>query len=204
MVSGGYVGKILRVNLTTKERWEEQLGEALQKEYGGQIGIGARIMYDEVPPEVKATDPENRLIFIAGPRTGTRVQSPSNFEAISQNPITGCHFAVGNSHGFWGPRLKFAGFDRTVIQGVAEKPVYLWIHDGEYEIRDASRIWGKLDTFETEDFIKKEARDEKASVAAIGPAGENLCASAMIENDYSLPNLSSLRSISFASLRSSM
>jgi aldehyde:ferredoxin oxidoreductase len=184
MISGGYVGKILRVNLTTGEMWEQELDEALLKKYGGQIGIGTKIMYDEVGPGVEATDPENRLIFMTGPFTGTRVQSPSNFEAISQNPITGCHVAVGNSHGFWGPRLKFAGFDGIVIQGVAEKPVYLWIHDGEYEIRDATGIWGKLDTFETEDFIKKDVGDEKASVAAIGPAGENLCASAMIENDY--------------------
>lgn len=184
MTSGGYVGKILRVNLTTKEMWEEELDESLLRKYGGQIGIGVKIMYDEVPPEVKATDPENRLIFITGPFTGTSVQSPSNFEVISQNPITGCHFAVGNSHGFWGPRLKFAGFDGIVIQGAAEKPVYLWIHDGEYEIRDASRIWGKLDTFETEDFIKKELGEKKVSVVTIGPAGEHLCASAMIENEY--------------------
>jgi aldehyde:ferredoxin oxidoreductase len=184
MISGGYVGKILRVNLTTKEMWEEGLDEALLKKYGGQIGIGVKTMYDEVPPEVKATDPENRLIFVTGPFTGTRVQSPSNFEVISQNPITGCHFAVGNSHGFWGPRLKFAGFDGIVIQGIAEKPVYLWIHDGEYEIRDAARIWGKLDAFETEDFIKKEVREDKASVVTIGPAGEHLCAAAMIENEH--------------------
>ena len=109
MIAGGHIGKILRVDLTSKKIVEEKLDESLLKAFGGQIGVGVKIMYDEVPPEVKATDPENRLIFITGPFTGTRVQSPSNFEVISQNPITGCHVAVANSHGFWGPRLKFAG-----------------------------------------------------------------------------------------------
>lgn len=178
------MGKILRVNLTDKKMREEKLDENLLKKYIGQVGIGARIMYDEVPPEVDAYHPENRLIFMTGPFTGTTVQSPSNFQVISQNPITGYNIAVANSHGFWGPRLKFAGFDGVVIQGAAEKPVYLWIHEGEYEIRDASRIWGKADTFETEDLIKKEVGQEKASVVAIGPAGERLVAGACIENEH--------------------
>lgn len=184
MIKGGYMGKILRVDLTDKKMKEEKLDENLAKKYIGQLGIGAKIMYDEVPPEIDAYNPENRLIFITGPFTGTSVQSPSNFEVISMNPITGYNIAVGNSHGFWGPRLKFAGFDGVVIQGAAEKPVYLWVHEGEYEIRDASRIWGKADTFETEDLIKKELGQEKASVAAIGPAGERLVASACIENEH--------------------
>ncbi|TAK37107.1 MAG: hypothetical protein EPO21_00335, partial [Chloroflexota bacterium] len=129
-------------------------------------------------------DPENRLIFATGPFTGTHVQSPANFQVISQNPITDCHLAVANSHGFWGPRLKFAGFDAIVVQGAADRPVYLWVHDGECEIRDASHIWGRADTFQTEDLIKKELGQQRASVAAIGPAGENLCASAMIGNEH--------------------
>ncbi|MDO8472637.1 MAG: aldehyde ferredoxin oxidoreductase C-terminal domain-containing protein, partial [Dehalococcoidia bacterium] len=125
----------------------------------------------------------NRLIFMTGPFTGTPVQASSNFEVISFNPLTGCNISVGNSHGFWGARLKFAGFDGVVVQGASKKPVYLWIHDGECEIRDASNIWGKADAFDTEDIIKKELGREKISVAAIGPAGENLCAAAMVQNE---------------------
>ncbi len=184
MIKGGYMGKILRVDLTDEKMWEEKLDENFAKKYIGQLGFGARIMYDEVPPEIDAYHPENRLIFMTGPFTGTSVQSPSNFEVISLNPITGYSIAVANSHGFWGPRLKFAGFDGVVIQGAAERPVYLWIHEGEYEIRDASRIWGKADTFETEDLIKKELGQEKASVAAIGPTGEHLVAGACVENEH--------------------
>jgi aldehyde:ferredoxin oxidoreductase len=178
------MGKILRVNLTDKNIREEKLDENFAKKYMGQLGFGARIMYDEVPPEIDAYHPENRLIFMTGPFTGTSVQSPSNFEVISLNPITGYSIAVANSHGFWGPHLKFAGFDGIVIQGAAEKPVYLWVHEGEYEIRDASRIWGKADTFETEELIKKELGQEKVSVVAIGPAGEHLVAGACIENEH--------------------
>ncbi|MDD5704120.1 MAG: aldehyde ferredoxin oxidoreductase C-terminal domain-containing protein, partial [Dehalococcoidales bacterium] len=184
MITGGYIGKILRVDLTSKKIVEEKLDENILKKFGGQIGIGVKMMYDEVPPEVKATDSGNRLIFITGPFTGTRIQAPANFEVISQNPLTGCHIAIGNSHGFWGPRLKFSGYDGLIVQGVAEKPVYLWIHDGECEIRDATGIWGKADTFETENIIKKEVGQDRASVLAIGPAGENLCAAAMIENEH--------------------
>ncbi|MEM2959635.1 MAG: aldehyde ferredoxin oxidoreductase family protein [Candidatus Jordarchaeaceae archaeon] len=184
MIEGGYMGKILRVDLTDKKMWEEKLDENFAKKYIGQLGFGARIMYDEVPPEIDAYHPENRLIFMTGPFTGTSVQSPSNFEVISLNPILGYSIAVANSHGFWGPYLKFAGFDGIVIQGAAEKPVYLWVHEGEYEIRDASRMWGKADTFETEDLIKKELGQEKASVVAIGPAGEHLVAGACVENEH--------------------
>ncbi len=185
MTLGGCMGKLLRVNLSNKKIVEEKLDDNFLKKFIGQLGIGAKIMYEEVSPEVKATDPENRLIFMTGPFTGTMVQSPSNFQVISLNPITGCNIAVANSHGFWGANLKFAGYDGIIIQGASEKPVYLWIHDGQYEIRDASKIWGKANTFETEDFIKKELNQKSAPhVLAIGPAGENLCASACIENDY--------------------
>ncbi|MFC1919901.1 aldehyde ferredoxin oxidoreductase family protein [Chloroflexota bacterium] len=184
MIIGGYMGKILRVDLTSGSIGEEKLNESLLKTLGGQIGIGLKIMYDEVPGDIDATDPRNRLIFMTGPFTGTRVQSPANFQVISKNPITGCHFAVGNSHGFWGPRLKFAGYDGIVIQGRANRPVYLLVSNEQCEIRDASRIWGKTDCFETEDIIKKELGQEKVSVAAIGPAGERLCASAMVENEH--------------------
>ncbi len=183
---GGYIGKVLRVDLTNREVREEKLEETLLKKFVGQIGIGVKILYDEVPPGVKGIDPENRLIFMTGPFTGTRVQSPSNYEVITRSalPLPSCPFAVANSHGFWGPRLKAAGYDGMIVQGRADRPVYLWVHDGECEIRDAGRIWGKLDTFETEDAIKKELGQERASVAAIGPAGENLVAAAIVENEH--------------------
>ena len=184
MITGGYMGKILRVDLSSRKVTEEKLDESLLKKLGGQLGIGLKILYDEAPPEVKATDPENRLIFITGPFTGTRVQSPSNFAVISKDRARHNCFGFGSSHGFWGPHLKFAGYDGIIVQGVADRPVYLWVHDGECEIRDASHIWGKADTFETEDIIKEEVGQERAAVVAIGPGGENLCDGALVENDH--------------------
>lgn len=182
MFKGGFIGRILRVDLTSKKVTSEVLDEKLLKKFGGQIGIGVKMMYDEVPPGTRAIDPANRLIFMTGPFTGSRMPTASNFEVISLNAITGCNIAVGNSHGFWGARLKFAGYDGIVVQGASDKPVYLVVHDGQCEIRDASAIWGK-DTYETEDAVREEIGQEKASVVAIGPAGERLCAAAMIEND---------------------
>ena len=184
MIKGGYIGKLLRVDLSAGTAVPEPLNEAVLRDFIGQLGIGVRMMYDEVPPGVAATDPENRLLFLTGPFTGTRVQAGANFQAISQNPITGCHFAVGNSHGFWGPRLKFAGYDGIIIQGQAAAPVYLWVHDGECEIRDAAHLWGQTDTFEAEDAVQRELGGNKVSVVTIGPAGENGCAAAMIQNEH--------------------
>lgn len=178
----GHIGRLLRVDLTRRQTWDETLEDSLIDKFVGQNGIGAALMYREVPGSVKAYDPENRLIFITGPFTGTRVQSPSNYEVITLNPITGYSIAVGNSHGDWGPYLKFAGYDGVVIQGAADAPVYLWIHDGTVEIRDARAFWG-LDTFETQTAIQREMH-EKASVASIGPSGERRCAGAAVVNDF--------------------
>ena len=178
----GYIGRLLRVDLSTRQTWDEPLEESLIDKFVGQVGIGVALMYREVPAHVKAYDPENRVIFMTGPFTGTRVQSPANYEVISLNPITGYTIGVANSHGYWGPYLKFAGYDGIVIQGMADSPVYLWVHDGKAEIRDAGPFWG-LDTFETQLRIQRETH-EKASVASIGPSGENRCAGAAVVNDF--------------------
>lgn len=180
---GGYLGKLLRVDLTKGESSVETLDESLLEKFGGQIGVGAKILYDEVPSGVGGLDPSNRLIFMTGPFTGTRVQTPCNFCIITKNPYGVCAFGVAHSHGFWGPRLRGAGFDGIVIHGRAETPVYLWVHEGRCEIRDARQMWGRLDTFDTEDAIRSEVGEKRASVATIGPAGERLVANSMIQND---------------------
>jgi len=183
MPKGGYMGKILRVDLTNERMKAESLpAESVLRKYVGCFGLGLRILYDELALGVSPLSPENLLVFMTGPLTGTRVPSPNNTTITTLNADT--RFTVGrsHSHGWWGPRLKFAGLDGVIIQGAAENPIYLWIHDGKSEIRDANRLWGK-DTHETEDLIKEELGEAKASVAAIGPAGENLCCGAGIWND---------------------
>lgn len=184
---GGYVGKLLRVDLTEGKIKEESLFDvfppAILRKYVGCFGLGLRLLYDELPLGVRPTDPENLLIFMTGPLTGVpEVPAPNNATIATLNADTEFTAGRSHSHGFWAPNLKFAGYDGIIIKGAAEKPVYLWIHDGKAEIRDAGKFWGK-DTHETEDLIKEDIGEPRASVAAIGPAGENLSAGALIEND---------------------
>jgi aldehyde:ferredoxin oxidoreductase len=182
---GGYVGKLLRVDLSAGTITEEPLpSDDILRKYIGGLGLGAKIIYDEVPLSVNALDPENRLVIMTGPLTGTNVPSASDWtvtslrQELDSKAIQGSH-----SHGYWGAYLKMNGIDGIIFQGASAKPVYLSIHDGEVELRDAGRFWG-LDTHDTEDAIKADLGGERnISVAAIGPAGENLVASAAIEND---------------------
>lgn len=181
---GGYVGKILRVNLSKGTITGENLpSEAKLRKYLGGLGLGLKILDEEQPVNVKPLDPENRMIFMTGPLTGTPVLSANNLAIVTLSYETGYTVGSSHSHGYFAPYLKFAGYDGIIIQGAAKKPVYLWIGAGKAELRDASHIWGK-DTHETEDIIKDEIGDRsETSVAAIGPAGENLLAGAAICND---------------------
>ena len=174
------MGTLARIDLSEEKTSTEKLSQDLIDRFMGQLGIGAKLMYDEVPGHVDGFDPENRVIFMTGPFTGTGVQSPANYEVISLNPYTD-NIAVANSHGFWGPRLKKAGFDGVIIQGEASSPKYISIIDDEIDIHDADEYWG-LDTFDTEEAIANEF-DQNVSVSCIGPAGENLVAGSAVEND---------------------
>ena len=179
----GYMGKILRVDLTNKSITNQELpSENILRSYIGCLGLGLRILYDELPLGYNATDPETPMIFMTGPLTGSRVPCPNNTTLVTKHPDTNFTLCRSHTHGFFGPNLKFAGWDGIIVTGRSEKPVYLWIHNDQVEIRDAEKIWGH-DTHETEDLVKEAVGQPKASVAAIGPAGENLCAGALIEND---------------------
>ena len=177
----GYVGKLLRVNLTSDEFRVEQLQEDLARNYLGGSGIAARILYDNLDPMVEPLSPENILVFMTGPLTGTIAPSCGRYTVCTKSPLTGI-WAESHSAGFWGPELKFAGFDGVVFNGRAEGPVYLWVHDGEAELRSAKHLWG-LDTYETELALRKELNDERVKVTCIGPAGERLVRVASVLND---------------------
>jgi len=178
---GGYMGKFLRVNLTDGTIKEEKISDEVLKMFIGGRGLGVKILYDELKPGVDPLSPENKIVILTGPLTGTAAPSSGRWCSVTKSPLTG---TIHDSHsgGYFGPELKFAGFDGIIIEGVSEKPVYLWIHDGEAELRDASHLWGK-DTHDTTDMICKELGDEKIKVACIGPAGENLVKIAGIIND---------------------
>ncbi len=179
---GGYMGKLLRVDLTAGSITEESLAPDLLRKYIGGVGLGARIVYDEVPTTVGPFDPENRLVFTTGILTGTVVPSSSDWTVTSiRAELDGKTILGSHSHGFWGAFLKMNGYDGIIVQGVAPRPSYLWIHDGKAELRDAGKFWG-MDTHDAEDAIKAAVGGD-TSVATIGPAGENLIGSASINND---------------------
>ena len=146
---GGYLGKFLRVDLSGPRIQEEELGNQLIENYVGGTGIGARILYDEVPPGVEWNDPKNRIIFFSGPLGATRISGTGTFSVVTKGPMTnmaGC----SQANGLFGAYLKLAGFDGFVVQGASPKLVYLYIHDGKAELRDARHLQGK-GTFETEE-----------------------------------------------------
>ena len=176
----GWIGKLLRVDLTTGKIATEALNEAWAHDYLGARGLGTRMMFDEVDPKVDPLSPQNKIMFVSGPLTGTLAPSTGRYNVVTKGPLTGT-IAASNSGGNWGPELKFAGYDLIVLEGKAAKPVYLWIQDDKVEIRDASHLWGK-EVPETTELLYGETEAD-AKVACIGPAGENLSYIAAIMND---------------------
>jgi len=176
----GWTGTILRVNLAEGTVKKEALNLRDARLYLGGRGLGTKIMMDEVDPGVDPFSPDNKLIFMTGPLTGTLAASPGRYEVITKAPLTGT-IGASNSGGHFGPELKFAGYDGVIFEGRAEKPVYLWINDDYVELRSAEHLWGK-NTFDTTDELLKETSDD-ARVACIGPAGEKLVLFAAVIND---------------------
>lgn len=176
MPPGGYVGKILRVDLSNRGIFEEVLPLEVVKDYIGGSGLGAKFLFDEVLSGVDPFDPENRLIITTGPLTGTLIPGSGTFAIATRSPLTGLA-GIAQANGFFGARLKYAGYDGIVFQGNSQNLVYLLISNGKAELKDASDLAGK-DTWETEGILKQRHGEENVdfctSVACIGPAGERL------------------------------
>ena len=178
----GYRGKILNVNLTSGVTSVESLDENILKQFIGGAGLGARLLYDMVDANTDPLGPDNPLMFLTGPFTGTSVPTSGKSTFCSKSPKTGL-FGYSTVGGHLGADLKFAGYDGIIITGVSEKPCYLLIEDSEVKIQDASHLWGK-DTEETWEILKKETGHRNAGVARIGIAGENLVKYASIIVDH--------------------
>ena len=176
----GYKGIILRVDLTNRTIRKQALPEEWARQYIGCRGINSKILWDEIKPGIDPYGPDNVLIFGTGPLEGTNLgMGRISMTTLSPRRTLG----EGGIGGFWGPELKFAGYDFVVITGAANKPVYLWIQDEKVEIRDASHIWGK-NTWQTETLIQNELHDPDVQVRCIGPAGENLVHSSPVFGNY--------------------
>lgn len=168
---GGYNGKILRVNLTTGQVISEQINATFCRKYLGGAGFIAYYLLSEVKPGIDPLGPENKLIFSLGPLTGLTLGGCARHTVGAKSPLTG-GIAKSEVGEYWGSQLKRAGYDALIIEGQAKSPVYLWIHDGDAEIRDAAHLWGQ-NTKETQQTIRAELSDAGVRVAMIGPGGEN-------------------------------
>jgi len=168
-----YGGKYLRVNLTDGRIGSEQVDEGNHRKYVGGTGYGAKVLYEEVPPGVEWSDPENRLIVASGPLGGTRVNGSGTVSVITKGPMTN-GAATSQANGFLGAYMRSNGFDGVVVQGAAERLQYLYIHDGGAELRAADHL-ADVDTWEMIDVLAEElGLDEgQISVFGVGPAGEN-------------------------------
>ena len=180
-MNNGCNGKILRVNLSSSDISVEEPEEDFYRTYFGGWGFVAYYLLNEVPPEVEPLAPENKLIFALGPVTGVPIAGSARNAVGAKSPLTGL-FGEGDVGGWWNAELKRAGYDAIIVEGKAEKPVYLWIHDGEVEIKDASHLWGKP-TAESQTMIRKDLDDRRIRTAQIGPGGENMVRYACIIND---------------------
>lgn len=177
---GGYIGKILRVDLTRELISEESPDELTLRRYIGGAGLTADYLYKEVPPDVEWSDPENRLMFFAGPLSGTNLSGTGTVAIMTKGPMTNMA-GSSQANGYFGAFLKFAGYDGIIVQGKANQWLYLHVHDNTAELCSAEHLIGK-DTWETEDSIKKGVK-RQSSVYQIGPAGENLVRFAGIIGD---------------------
>ena len=172
----GYAGSILRVDLSSMETSEEPYREKTAEKYLGGTGIAAKILYEELSEDVDPLQPENKLVVATGTLTGTPAAAGNRTLLATKSALTGLwgHAAMG---GKFGGELKRAGFDVIVVEGTADTPVYLWVHDGKAEIKDGTDLWGE-ETGPVEDSILAEVGDAK--VLSIGPAGENLVSFASV------------------------
>ena len=174
-----YNGKILRINLSDKSYKVEDLDLTLAKKFVGGRGLGTKLYMDEVCPEIDPLSPENKVVIINGPLTGTSVPTGCRYMVVTKSPLTGM-IACSNSGGKWGASLKYAGYDAIILEGKSDKPCYVNVVDDKIEILDASDLWGT-----TSEVCKEtlEKRHDRCSVLNIGPAGETLSLLAAVINE---------------------
>lgn len=177
----GYAGKLLFVDLAKGTLNVETPPDELYHGFIGGTGLGVRILYEQMKPKADPLGSENMLGFVTGPLTATGVAGGGRYTVVTKSPVTGA-WADSNSGGFWGPELKWAGYDAVFFSGISTNPVYLSISDGKAELRDASHLWGK-DTNETDDMLQKELGKAPWRISCIGPAGEALSFMAGIVNE---------------------
>ena len=166
-----YGGLVLRVHLTQGTCHSHPTEKNLARSFLGGRGLNVKRLWDELPAHTDALSPENHLVFGAGPLVGTLFPGGARFNVTAMSPHTGI-LGDSNAGGFFGPELKFAGYDQLILEGRSDHPVYLLVRDDQIELRDARELRGR-DVWETTLAIQQELGDPEVQVAAIGPAAEN-------------------------------
>lgn len=171
MALGGYADKVAWVDLTTGKMDFKPIPEEYKLKYIGARGVGVKFVFDN-GPEVDPLSPDNILCFMNGPMTGSEANMSGRLAVVTKSPLTGT--ITDSHHGGWSAaRLRWAGYDGLVFKGKAPKPTYVYIHDDQLELLDASEVWGK-GVHDTIKHFKDKYGEKDLTVIAIGPAGENL------------------------------
>jgi aldehyde:ferredoxin oxidoreductase len=176
----GYMGRILVADLSSSRVEVEPLKEEYARRYVGGSGLACRYLYDMISADTDPLGPDNPLIFMTGPLVGTAAPSCGRFTVSALSPLTGL-WGESNAGGFWGPALRFAGYDGLIVRGKAAAPVYLDIQGDAARLVGADHLWG-LSTYETCERIREESGSKGTRVACIGPAAENGVLYAVIMN----------------------
>jgi len=179
-MQGAFNGKLLRVDLTNGTTSVEEVPELVRRMYLGGSAMASYFLMRELKPGVDPLGPDNILVFATGLLNGAPLSATTRFTAAAKSPLTG-GYGEGEAGGWWGPELKFAGFDGIIVTGQSPKPVYLWIRDGHAELRDAAHLWGKLSGDVQEALVGET--DKRARVLQCGPAGERGVLLANIVNE---------------------
>jgi len=181
-IVGGLTGTMLRVNLTKGEVKRVQTPRDLFERFIGARGVGAYMLFHELPAHTDPLGPAAKLIFLTGPLAGTMAPGANKVTVSFRSPLSETYsFSLCGGH--LAPELKFAGLDGIVVEGKSDRPVYLWIDNDTASLRDAVHLWGKQ-THDTEDALREELGNAEIRVATIGPAGEKLVRYASIQADY--------------------
>ena len=177
----GFVGKLLKVDLTQNEISEEPIDDEIAKHYLGGAGYCSRYLYNKIDKDTDPLSPDNILMFMTGVFCGSNAPTSGRFVVCGKSPYTGL-WGESNCGGFFGPELKKAGYDGIVITGASETPVYLEITEDKVELKDASFIWGK-GTIKTSEILKEKSGSDLTRIVCIGQAGENLVKYAIIASE---------------------
>lgn len=167
-----WTGRVARVDLGSRRVEIEELDETFLRTHPGGLALAGHYLWRELTPGTDPLDPGNVLVFCASVLTGLPISGLSRFTMAAKSPLTGL-VRASEAGGYWGPGLKGAGFDALVVKGQAASPVYLYVHDGRVEVRDAREAWG-MDVGATEDWVRQDLGGASVQVLAIGPAGERL------------------------------